>query len=249
VDPDRTVMFEIDGPGVSPATLDSVQALELVGAYLHLLRSVAREHGTELEFRGVKIVDKCAAVAVQVDVPLTLVRRAVVDANHYIVDHDSTNRSVDTLTQRVRQSLRRLPETQCAKVIVGKWRRLLRESTDIAQNPSAEEVTSLRGRILRVGGLKPTVRIHSQSEVSDFSLRLMDEDVARSLARYLYAEIDFTARVYRDDDGAIESGELEEFWPLTDDDPVGAWRRWFSENAKPWNDVIDVEAEIRRGRE
>jgi hypothetical protein len=73
--------------------------------------------------------------------------------------------------------------------------------------------------------------------------------VARQLARHLYTEIDFTARVCRDEDGAIESGELDEFFPLDDRDPVSAWRAWFNENAKPWNDVEDIDSEISRGRE
>lgn len=113
-------MLEIDGPGVTPATLDSVSALELVGAYLHLLRRVAQEHGADVEFRGVEIIDKCAAVRVRVDVPLTVIRRAVVDANKYLEERDSAPQGVDALTTRVRQGLRRLHEDQSAKVIVGK---------------------------------------------------------------------------------------------------------------------------------
>lgn len=112
-----------------------------------------------------------------------------------------------------------------------------------------EETTSLRGRVLRVGGVRPTVRLRSRSEEGDFSLRLRDEAVARRLAQHLYSEVDFTARIHRDEDGSIESGDVEEFWPLSNDDPVTAWKAWFSENAKPWNDVSDIESEILRGRE
>lgn len=243
-------MLEIDGPGVTPATIETVSALELVGAYIHLLRRVGQEQGTEIHFTGLEIKDKCAALAMSVDVPLTYVRRAVIDANEYIEDRESlAPQGVDTLTNRVRHSLRNLPENQRAKIIVGKWKRVIRENPDAPVEPSAEETTSLRGRILRVGGLRPVVRLRSPSETADFSLRLRSEEVARRLAQYLYTEIDFVARIYRDEEGAIESGELEEFWPIDAGDPVDEWRAWFSQNAKPWNDVSDIEEEIRRGRE
>lgn len=60
------VFVEIDGPDVSPGTIDAVVALELASAYFALLRHSAEANGEALRLEGIRVIDKCAAVAVDV---------------------------------------------------------------------------------------------------------------------------------------------------------------------------------------
>jgi hypothetical protein len=238
---DPKILLEIDGPGVTPATVDSVATLELAAAYFALLHRVAEEQGTDLRFTGVSIEDKCVAVAVHVQADETAVRRAANDAGNYLRG-ELPPYGLDTLTKRVAKMLRGFPAGHSAKVIVGGWRRRLELTT--STDGGAESVSELRVDVLRVGGLQPTARLASKSEPQEFTVSLPSRAVARDLAGHLYGEIDATVRLRRDEDGTIESGVLESFVAVADEDPVKAWRAWFKTAGGDWGSVSDVEGEL-----
>jgi hypothetical protein len=54
------------------------------------------------------------------------------------------------------------------------------------------------------------------------------------------------AKVFRDENGHIERGDLREFHALEAGDPLEAWGEWLNTNAPAWNGIEDVEAELHR---
>src|SRR5260221_3925629 len=58
------LMFELDGPGVTPESVDSLLLLRLADAWFKLVAKASEAGNIGLSFRGLRIRDKCVAVAV-----------------------------------------------------------------------------------------------------------------------------------------------------------------------------------------
>ena len=151
-------------------------------------------------------------------------------------------------TDAVRRALRRLPTGQSAKVIVGPWQQPLAISAVTGDDLPAASTLAVRAKPIRAGGSRPAVRFQSASEEKAFTLLAGTEDMARKVGQHLYKQIDIVARVVRDEEGAVESGVLESFAPVGEEETTEAWRDWFESNGAEWNRVEDLEIELDRIR-
>ena len=220
------IKIEIDGPGVSPSSVDATTALELAASLLGLMQKLASDRGQALSIRGLSIEDKCMAVVAHVD-RAPFAKDLAREALGYI-HGDPAPRGAGVFADRARSVLQRLPENQSAAVILGRWKRpLRRDEAALERSPWAR--ISQRARLVRLGGQSATARFDSRYE-GEFSLSL-SVDEAKRLARHLYSDLDIEARVVRDEEGVIERGVLVGWQQLSDEDPSVAMREWFAENA------------------
>lgn len=238
------LLVEIDGEHVGPTTIDSRVALALASAYVDLLMKVADEEGLEFSLTGLQIIDKCAAVAMKSSNYL-LARSAAQDVAAMLHDPTNAPAGFGAYVERVDHALKELPEGQQAKVSVGDWQAPLKRYNERRKVPS-ESTTSLRVEVLKAGGAKPAARFNSASEDKPFTLSVSKE-WAILLGKYLYGEVQITARIRRDEDGNIESGNVQEVAPVESDDPETAWREWFENQRAAWREVgDDIETELGR---
>ena len=237
--PPNRVLVEVDAPGVSPETVDSIALLRLAESYFELLVQEAQALGLTLSLRGLAVTDKCAAVLVSAD-SVEVARRAVEEAHRHVTGTAAVPVGLADPVLRVRQAVRHLPADHSARILAGRWNECL-SVTDAPPARSAE-VSGLRALLVRIGGNTPRARFASHSEERDFSLSVSHE-LARKLGPHIYSELQIRARLVRDRDGAIDSdaSELLEFSPLEERDPSEEWKEWFEANASEWRDIEDIE--------
>ncbi len=224
---ENDIKIEIDGPGVSPATVDAPLALEIAAALLGFVQRTASDRDMPLTIRGLSIEDKCVAVVAHVDQG-PAVREITREALGYVRGDAPAPRGTGEFVARVRAALKRLPPGQTAAVMMGRWKRRITVATE-TEPPAPWSRMAHRARLLRVGGQRPTARFESKYD-GEFSLSV-GVDAARLLGAYLYRHLDIEARVVRDADGDIERGELIAWDAIGDEDPATAMRDWFRENA------------------
>lgn len=245
---DDKLRLEIAGPRVSPKTVPTIEALELARAYLELLRRVADESSPiELKFEGIA-VEKGSAVLAFATNSVETARDAAQQAGVYLRSIEMPPPGLVDHVRRVRSAVLRFPKEFTTSVRVGKWRRHL-EVVESAPEGLRGSVVTLRAVPVRVGGARPAVRFRSGSEESDFTLRVADEDTARTFGGLLYREVEIVATVFRDSEGEIVQGMIDQFEPMSDGDSVAAWRAWYQANCKDWPSLDDADLDLRAGRE
>jgi hypothetical protein len=219
---DQYVILEIDGPGVSPETLDAAALLEFAAAFFQLVQVNASENGG-LTLTDVRIIDKCAAVLARPD-RLELAKDSAEEAVRQIAGFGDIPKGGTAYVERARASVRLMPKEQRAKVLVGAWHRDVVAQTDMPPEP-LDAILSVRATPIRIGGSRPAVRFRSDLE-ADFTLSTTQE-IARRIGAYLYREVDIEGVVHRAADGTIADGRLNSFEPVSTSDPRPAWREWF----------------------
>ena len=222
-----SIKIEIDGPGVSPATVDAPLALEIAAALLGFVQRAASDRDMSITIRGLSIEDKCAAVVAHVD-QSAAVREIAREALSYVRGDLSAPRGTGEYVSRLRGALKRLPDGQTAAVMMGTWREEI-VASGVVVPPTPWSRLAHRARLLRVGGQRPMARFESKYD-GEFSL-LVDVDAARQLGMHLYRSLDIEARVARDAEGDIVRGELIEWHLVGDGDPSTALRGWFKDHA------------------
>lgn len=147
--------------------------------------------------------------------------------------------------RRLRSAVSRLPVHVHAEVHVGTWKSLV-QTTLVRDDQPLRELTTLRAKLLRVGGIRRAVRLRTGDD-RDFSLEA-SEDELRQLGACLYREIEIEAEVERDDHGNILDGRLLSFAVVDDErSAADAWQQWFDDNAGEW-DETSVENFLGRDR-
>lgn len=237
---ERRIVLEIDGPGVSPETVDAPVVLDLAASFFLLVRGNAAEATQAISLRGLEVIDKCMGIAVPVDAP-ELVWPYVEEARRQLLGQQMAPRGLGSIVERGRAALRKLPHGQTARVLLGERHSNLALDDGSDQQP-LDSILSVRAVVMRVGGRSPAVRFVSQFEDEPFTLQV-SRKLARELGSMLYQEVDIEARVSRDADGKIERGKLERFDPVDGGDPRPAWRDWF----KAVNGEVEPE-EVKRTR-
>lgn len=222
LDLDQYVVLEIDGPGVSPKTVDAPALLEFAAAFFQLLKANADETAEPLSLTHVQVIDKCAAVIVMPD-NLELARACADEAVRQVAGSDPP-KGAKELVGRVHSALRQLPSEQRARVLIGSWLRHIVTELAATADP-LDSILAIRATPIRVGGSRPAVRFRSHLE-RDFTLDTTRE-IARSIGAHLYREVEIEATVRRDADGSIGSGRLRSFEPVATGDPRPAWQEWF----------------------
>jgi hypothetical protein len=238
------LVLEVDGPGVSPETVDPVILLELAASFFRLVEANAEEDLAEsFSLRDLYVLDKCVCFASR---PTSLAEgKLFANAAAMQIAGSEPPRGGADAAARARRIVGRLPFDQHVKVMAGGWERMIELPGSVEEPPMAER-TSFRATPYRVGGkTRPTARFKARAH-QDFTLHGR-EDLLRALARQLYLEVEIVARIRRGNDGEIETGELLSFEAVEDVDPRTAWREWFrSVGGDLWDHVADIEAELAR---
>lgn len=239
--------LELRLPVGTPETIDSAFLCRLGGAYLRFLSRVAEEQGRELSFTGIRL-DRGSTRALFLPSDEETARDAADEAAPYVSGETEPPSGLEADARAVSDILGEgLAAGQCATVIIGPWKRPLAPRVQ-EERRLATDTVSVRVKVLRVGGVKPAVRVETASEPFAFTLTLSKPDDAPKLGALLYQEIDIVATVRRDDeDEKIVSGTLDEWAPLDPGSGVAAWREWFRQSCPEWEDVEDVNAELGRG--
>lgn len=242
---DEVVQVELDGPGISPESVDALQLLRVAESYLALVAKLGHVHDAPVTLTGVQIVDKCVAVRTY---PTDMMRAVVFckQATRVIAGAEEAPRGTERFAAAAREALRELPKTTKARVLAGKFAVPLvaPPQEDLRDHPW--EQTQLRATLLRTGGARPVAQFRSLDDGGLFSLELQSEAKARELGQHLYKEVELEALVSRGLEGGIERGELIDLHELSDAPPVETWRAWFEQNAPEWKDVADVLGELGR---
>jgi len=237
--------LEIDGPGVHPETLDPLATLELGRAYLRLLNKIADEAQVSLEFKGLGIEDKCAALVFPTD-KMTFAEQAALEAHRLLGGQQLVPHRLEVVTDDFRAAVRALPKEQSVTVLVGARRLPVPVQPQVKQQP-VRSITKLRTVVLAVGGKQPTARFLSKSEgPRPFTVRIEEIPVAQQLGAHLFLNVDAEVQVERDNEGTIVGGKLLGFVPVGKADDLDAWRAWYKSAALDWDNVEDIEHELGR---
>jgi hypothetical protein len=245
---DDRLRLEIAGPRVSPKTVPTLEALELARAYLDLLQRIAEESApARLKFEGIAVETGSAVLAFNTNSP-EAARDAAQQAGVYLRAIEMPPPGLIDPVRRVRTAVLRLPTDFTTSVCVGKWRRHL-EVVESPHEGLRGAVVTLRAVPVRVGGARPAVRFRSASEESDFTLRVADEETARRFGGLLYREVEIVATVFRDGEGEIVQGTVDQFEAVAEGDSVAAWRSWYRANCKEWPSLDAADHDVRSGRD
>ncbi len=245
VSADKITELEIHLPIDSPETIDSAFLCRLGGAYLHLLTRIAREQGRDLTFRGLRLGPGSTCAYVLPNDP-KVAEEAADEAAPYVSGEVEPPPGLEAEARAVSGILRDgLPPALVADIIIGPWRRPLAPRPQ-EDRSLATEVVSLRAKILRVGGIRPAVRVETASEETAFTLLVTHPEDARRLGARLYEEIDLVATVRRDTEWKIVGGTLDSWEPLEEGSGVEAWREWFRRSCPEWEEIEDVNRALGR---
>jgi len=237
--------FEIDG--VTPDTVDTNQLLRLASAYFDQLCRLKAGKGLELKFQGLQIKKACVQVLARPN-RMPVAKAAVAQLGRILHGRELPSPGTQELTARLRRELQLLPPDQKAKAVAGKWSRVV-SAPELNELPGLWEITEIRARIVRVGGLhEPTalVDIEAQGAV----VLRVDRETARSLGSRLYCLADIEAEVLRDADGNITTGRVLTVNAVQEcANEAETWRNWYRAAASGWDDVDDIEGELGRNHD
>jgi hypothetical protein len=241
---ENEVAVELDGPGVSPTTVPSVDFLAFSTAFFELLQQLLKsemDSAPAVEFMGIRVLDKCAALAIRTtDTAFT--KKLADYALRLVTGEEEPPDNCVSFVDEVR--LRRRATPHVTRVLVGKdWSR----GVATVQAPSELRVwaenTVMRVIPVRIGGKEQsTVVLEAEGESKTFTLNVSRLHV-RDLARHLYEPVEAELRISRDLTGRIRSGSLLNFRPIETTDALEAWRDWYKENLSHLDAVEDLEAE------
>jgi hypothetical protein len=245
----RELLFELDGDRISPATVDSLALLNLANSFFRLVVKVAEAEKLGLSLQGLRVVNKCAAVAV-VPSNADSARIASARAKRIVSGEEKPPPGCDGLVTDTRIGLRSLPGGISAGFRHGKTAQTLQVPT-VPNAESPWEMLELRVVPIRVGGKDPTVELICDSEPGPFTIKTGQDPAtslsnARKLGASLQKEVDVTAVACRGIDGRIAQGYIEDVFALQDGDPVAIWRSWFAAECQMPEDVDDVGIALGR---
>jgi len=240
----QDLLFELDGPGVSPATVDSLVLLQFADACFRMAVKVAEVNKIGLTFQGLRVVDKCVAIGATPSNGKAA-RLTAAKIKRLVQGVDDPPSGTESLLEEVRRCVRALKPQVTAAFRVGKVAyRIQAPNTPVAESPW--ETTELRVIPIRAGGRDPTAELVSDSEVGSFILKTSEEN-ARLLGAALYREIDVIVEICRSFDGLIERGKIVEVMPVDQEsNPTETWRAWFADEGKEWEDIEDVGEALER---
>jgi hypothetical protein len=225
------LLFEVDGPNVHPTTVDALSLLEMAAAFFSLVAAEAVQAGTQLDFHGLEVLDKCAAVRVNVSDKSTAISAAR-QAQQVLRGASPPPRGGSDPVKLFRKAAQRfeagVPTFRIA-AITAEGQLPIAIPKDPRSRPMDTLVT-LRAKPVRVGGDKPAVRFSSVLERDEFTLGA-DADLARRLGNELYREVELAAIIERGKDGVINGGKVLGFEVVDASvaDPWGAWRKWYQD--------------------
>ncbi|MEZ4295059.1 MAG: hypothetical protein R3B70_08770 [Polyangiaceae bacterium] len=229
----RQFLLEVDGPNVSPETVDASRLLELAAATFALLHANARGAGLAISLRGIEVHDKCVAIASNIE-RTGVIRDIAKKVAAQIDGTEDAPPGLQTQVERARAARRALDGELRASLHVGTWKRELGLEHESPPTQPLDSILSIRAVPIRAGGVQPVVRFRSSLE-DEFTLRVTREQ-ARAIGGLLYQQVDLEARVARGPEGAIVDGKLEHFDRVEAGDAEAAWRDWYySVGGREWD--------------
>ncbi len=221
--------------------------LELSLRYFDLLLRTASEFQLPLTFEGIGMEPGSARCATRVS-DAQAADFVQQQAGQFISGLKAPPPALRASTDAVKRVLRALPEGHVASVILlDKRFTLLAGDAPVWKPPPS--LTTFRAYLIMVGGKVPKARFTSPYERDGEPFNLdVSADLARRLAQYLYSQLEISVRIQRDEDGKIEGGKLLQYTPVQQGDALEAWRQWYRESAREWDDVVDIERELGRDR-
>jgi hypothetical protein len=240
---DGKLRFHVGGAGITPETFDVGLILSLASEYFDALQKTAQLEQSEFKLSGLSIEPGSVQFATTPS-NQRLASRAARSVDAFLVGKEAPPAAIRGHISRLQRELRTLGPEHSAVVSLNKYRRSLLPK-DTPEQPLRASRTSMRARVVAMYG-NNTARFEAAGEKSGFTLRLSGVDVARRLGSHFMGFVQITAKLLRDSDGLIESGELLGFQPLQPGSAQKAWGSWMQENAPEWNDIPDVESELKR---
>jgi hypothetical protein len=218
--------IEIDGEGVAPDAVDASALLRIATSVVDLVERLAVEKGSTVCFGSIKVVDKCAALAVGSDNP-RIVKSAVPEVQLVLVGDRPAPRGGQGSADTLRSALRKLSPDQRVALLQRKIKQpLVIRDVD---GPKSTAITSFRARLIKIGGKNPTAQFRSAFQ--DRITLEMKREVAIRIGALLYREMDIVAQVSYTSELDIKRGTLLEFTVVDESrDPVAELRAWY-ENA------------------
>ncbi|WP_309889634.1 hypothetical protein [Archangium sp.] len=233
--------FELDGPEIHRHSVDAESALSLFASYLALTRKLAKEQGVELTFHGLFVEEKCLQIAA-IPSDLQAALMSAQSVSEMLARKRTVPQAVEQEFNSFQKKLLKFPQQITrTSVQVGGWAPIgLERAWTEPPTEELEETFSGRAIVTRVGGKTPSVRVSILTEPKEVTLKA-EKELAEKIAPLLYKEVEIEARLKRDVNGAITSGTLENFYPLSDEDPTKAWKSFYQEVAREWDSVASLE--------
>lgn len=240
--PSGRVALEVDGPSVSPENVDAPAFLELASAFFSLLAGNAKQQASDVSLNGIYIHDKCVALSSSPDKPE--LGRFLADLSQKQIEGKvKTPRGLVDARDRICRAIRKLPNDYLVRILADDWESSV--NLEKQEEEQTESHISIRATAIRITG-KPyaTIRLESKLEPRNFSLRVTREQ-ARGIR--VLTDIDISAIVKRDSTGHITDGTLIDFESVsTANDAEEKWREWYKEHASAWDQIPDIENELKR---
>ncbi len=245
----KGLLFELDGAGVSPKTVDSLLLLNLATSFFRLVVKLAENERTGLTLRGLRVVDKCVAVAVDPSDGRSAQVYSV-RAKRIVSGIETAPTGCVDIARDIQYGIRSLAKGTKATIRCdGKPQPLVAPAIEAPQSPW--ETLELRAVPLRVGGKNLTVELFSESELDTFIVKAGQQKPialknARALGASLQKEVDVALIALRGADGKISDGYITDVFEVQDGDPLEIWQKWFSVECQQIEDAEDVGIAIGR---
>ncbi len=207
------IMLEVDGEGLHPTTVPSLEFMRLATAYLELMAAVASKLKLKIVWTGAVSVDKCAAIRwtpSNYRAAAKVARESVA-----LVSGTREREGVTTHVRGVREAVRALPKDASAQVRAGRSKPMgFVVRAEATAEAGSLEITTLRVIVEGVGNAKaPQLTLRSFDEEKLFHVTASVEDAKRA-GRAMFDEIEADLEIARDDTGSIVGGRLLSFEPL-----------------------------------
>lgn len=238
------IALGVDGEGVSPKSFDVASTLRFITAFVGLMEGIAKAEDSKIHLDGLEIRKGSMAAALRSastghDIGIATKARLSV-----VGDTDAP-RGLQGKVDAVRESLQLLPPAYTPFIETQSDGRV-DLPTSFPEPAGYVEVTTVYGVVSGVGGKHPTVRIATEDD-GVYVVRTT-RALAKHAGSHLYEPIEATVIVHRVGEKRIDV-RLEDFVVLQEMSPEeesAVWREWFARSAPEWDDVDDVEYELRK---
>jgi hypothetical protein len=218
------VAIELAGPGVTPETVDTAALLSVANAYVDLAIAVAAATGKTLSFTGVRVVNKCAALASPPSDKAVAID-AIKASNAIVYGKQAAPHGAEMRAKALRKAVEDLPNGYAARVILGRLSWPLRLTAPDERPERPWSLSSVRVRVIELQATPPRVRL-ACAWLDDFSLTA-SRDIIRQLGAHMYEEIDIDVRWTFGDDDKVEKGDVLAVHPISNEESLSAWQRWY----------------------
>lgn len=178
------IIIALDGPGITPGSVDGALLIRVADRYFTLLRAAAKDLGLDLPIiQHLEIVDKCAGVGGVVSDEAPFIK-AHFKAIEWMNEGDSHG-------DELRSALAKVPSGVTAEALTNSDRRPLAsiERAAPVRRRIVEPATDRHLRIVRVGGEGgATVRVFDYTSQRAFSLAA-SRDVAKAAGMLMFEDV------------------------------------------------------------